>query len=88
VTVAQIFGPDIIIVVFVLFFGVGLLGTSIFAIVDAAQRPNEAFIAAGSNKALWISLIAALTIFYGIGTILAIIYLAAVRPRIIAATSS
>ena len=47
-----------------------------------------AFKAAHSSKALWISLIAVLYLITGIiGTVLAIVYLAAIRPRVRAVAS-
>ena len=38
------------------------LGTSIWAIIDPALRPPEAFVAFGDSKALWITLIAVFTL--------------------------
>lgn len=59
------------------------LAVSIWAIVDAAQRPSGAFTAAGSSKALWITLIAVFTFLTGlIGLILACVYLGSIRPRV------
>ena len=55
----------------------------IWALVDAASRPSAAFAAANSSKTLWIALIVVLWIFTGIvGLILAIVYLASIRPRV------
>ena len=54
----------------------------IWGIIDAAQRPQAAWDAAGQNKTLWIVLQAAGLFFCGIGTILAIVYLAAIRPQV------
>jgi hypothetical protein len=63
------------------------LGICIWAIVDAASRPSGAFAAAGSNKALWIALIAVFYFVTGIiGAILAVVYLANIRPRVRAIT--
>lgn len=67
------------------FFLVALasLGISIWAIVDAAQRPSGAFAAAGSNKAMWIALIAVGWFLTGVvGLILACVYLGSIRPRV------
>lgn len=59
------------------------LGICIWAIVDAASRPTGAFSAAGSSKAMWIALIAVFYLLTGIiGTVLAIVYLASIRPRV------
>jgi hypothetical protein len=59
------------------------LGTSIWAIIDAALRPPEAFVAVGDSKALWITLIAVFTLALGlVGFILALVYLFSIRPKI------
>jgi hypothetical protein len=58
------------------------VGTSIWAIVDAASRPQEDFVAIGSSKSTWIALIAVFTLFSGIvGFILALTYLFSLRPK-------
>jgi hypothetical protein len=59
------------------------LGTSIWAIIDAASKPREAFVAVGDSKAMWITLIAVFTLSLGIaGFILALVYLISIRPKI------
>jgi hypothetical protein len=79
---AEVFGPDGLIVVIAL---VGL-AIPLWAIIDAASRPTGAFRAAGSSKGMWISLIVVFWFFTGlIGLILAIVYLASIRPRVRAA---
>ena len=81
--VAEIFGPDIFFILIV------LVGTAvtIWAVADAISRPGGAFAAAGSNKALWITLIIAFWLLTGIvGPILAVVYLANIRPRVRAIT--
>ena len=63
------------------------LGICIWAIADAASRSSGAFAAAGSNKVMWIALIAVFYFVTGIiGVILAVVYLASIRPRIRAIT--
>jgi hypothetical protein len=42
------------------------LGTSIWAIVDATSKPQEAFVSIGSSKSTWITLIAVFTLFFGL----------------------
>jgi hypothetical protein len=57
--------------------------TPLWAIVDAISRPKAAFKDAGSSKALWLTLLIAtwiLTIL--IGLVLAVVYLATIRPRV------
>jgi hypothetical protein len=59
------------------------LGTSIWAIIDAALRPPEAFVAVGDSKALWITLISVFTLALGVvGFILALVYLFSIRPKV------
>jgi uncharacterized protein DUF2516 len=78
--VGDIFGPDLF-VVFVVAV-VGLL-VPVWAIVDAASRPAGAFTAAGSSKAMWITLIVVFWLVTGlVGFVLACVYLASIRPRV------
>jgi hypothetical protein len=58
----MIFGPDLIVVVIVVFI---LLGAPIWAVVDAASRTPASFIAAGSSKTLWIALILVFMFVFG-----------------------
>jgi hypothetical protein len=77
--IGAIFGVDAI----MLLFGLAGLVIPLWAIVDAASRPSGAFMAAGSSKSLWISLILItwlLTVI--IGFVLAVAYLASIRPRV------
>lgn len=86
--IGDIFGPDLLIVG--LLGLVGLIGfvIPIWAVVDAASRPSGAFSAAGSSKAMWISLIVVFWLITGIiGLILAVVYLASIRPRVSAVTA-
>ncbi len=81
----DIFGPDIFVVFIVFVLGIVGLVVPIWAIVDAASRPSGAFAAAGSSKAMWITLIAVFWVLTGlIGLILACVYLASIRPRVAA----
>lgn len=68
------------VVVVLLFLGAAALW--IWAIVDAASRPDWVFEQAGSNKALWIILVVVL------GIIGALIYLAAIRPGLVRAQTA
>ncbi len=84
---AQAFGSGLLVALLGLVFGVGGLVVSIWAIADAASRPSAAFAAARSSKAMWISLIAVFYLLTGIvGLVLAIVYLASIRPRVRAVT--
>ena len=80
----SIFGLDGLIVLVV---GLATLILPIWALVDAISRPSSAFSAAQSSKGMWIALIVIFWLFTGIiGVILSIVYLAAIRPRVRAAT--
>ncbi len=82
--IADIFGPDLLVVAIV--FVAGFV-VPLWAVIDAASRPSGAFAAAGSSKALWISLIVVFWLITGlIGLILACVYLASIRPRVKAIT--
>jgi hypothetical protein len=41
--------------------------------------------AIGQNRVVWILLLAALTFAFGLGVVLAVVYLVAVRPKLTAA---
>lgn len=75
---ATLYGPDVAITL--LFIGLSVAG--IWGFLDAVVRPGWAFRAAGSSKTLWIVLPILL------GGIPALIYLAAVRPRVKAAEAT
>lgn len=71
-------GPDLLIVLALLFVGVGI---PVWAVVDAASRPAVAFYGAGSNKAAWIAVIVVAFVL-GIGFLLAGFYLLFTRPKL------
>ena len=78
--IGDIFGPNVFIVLIVA--AAGLL-VPIWAIADAASRPTGAFVAAGSSKALWITLIVVFWLVTGVvGFVLACVYLVSIRPRV------
>jgi len=60
-----------------------LIGVSLYAVIDAAKRPNSAWQAAGKSKALWIVLIVVFVVVEPIGLIIAVVYLSVIR-RVIA----
>ncbi len=86
----------VLLVAAVMFFGsiVGLAATAILAslgviiwgIVDAAGRSDDAWTVAGQSKTLWIAIQAAGFLFCGVGgLVMALVYLAAIRPKVQAA---
>jgi uncharacterized BrkB/YihY/UPF0761 family membrane protein len=66
----------VIIAVIAMFFIV-LLAMPLYCVIDAAMRSSRAFESADSNKTLWI----VLPLVFGF--IAAIVYLVAVRPKVI-----
>jgi hypothetical protein len=75
---AEIFGPDIFIVLIALFCGVVV---PIWAIADAARWPAVAFYGAGSNKTAWIAVIV-VALLVGLGFFVGGFYLLFTRPKV------
>ncbi len=61
------------------------LGLTIWALVDAAGRPDEAWQRAGQTRVLWIVLLAVGLVFCLLGLIVAAIYLLSIRPQLVRA---
>ena len=60
----------------------------LWAIVDVISRPKAGFKAAGSSKALWLTLLIVTWILtMVVGLVLSVVYLASIRPRVRAATN-
>ena len=77
---AEIFGPDLLVVCFV---AIAFFVVPVWAVVDAATKPSQAFAAAGSSKTTWILLVVLFTLLLGVvGFGLAVIYLAVIRPKV------
>jgi uncharacterized membrane protein len=56
---------------------------SIWAIVDAIRTPRDAFSAAGSSKALWLTLLLVFTVLaFFVTAVLGAVYLFRIRPRV------
>ena len=70
--------PVALVVLIALWVGLGVASFAawLWGLIDAARRPDWAYTASASSKTLWIVLIAVL------GAIPAIIYLAAIRPKL------
>ena len=67
--------------------GLAALGLTIWGVVDALQRPDAAWAAAGQNKTTWVVLMIVLAFLCGLGWVVALIYLLSIRPKLIAAQS-
>jgi hypothetical protein len=71
---------------FVVLIGVSSLVVVIWSVIDAASRPDWAWMQSGQSKGLWIALPIVFLILCGVvGGILGLVYLLAIRPRVIAA---
>jgi len=80
---AEVFGEQGIIIALL---GLGSFVVAVWALIDAAIRPEPAFKAAGQSKVLWIVLpIVGIFLFAFIGGILGIVYLIAIRPKVMLA---
>jgi hypothetical protein len=67
----------------VLVIALASLVVPIWALIDSISRPSGAFTAAGSSKGMWIALIVVSWLLTGIiGVVLAVVYLASIRPRV------
>ena len=73
-----IFGPDLFVVLVILFCAVAV---PIWAIVDAANRSAVAFYGAGSNKTTWIVVIVVAWLI-GMGFFLGGFYVLFSRPKV------
>ena len=59
-----------------------ILGVTLWGLIDAATTPDAAWRAAGQNKVLWLVLQGVGFLVCGLGTILSIVYLAVIRPKL------
>jgi amino acid permease len=82
-------GPaELVLIAFFFVIPLVALVVVVFAVVDAAGRPESEFEAIHSNKTLWIVLPIALTVCTGIGGLIAgIIYLVSMKPKLNAVTA-
>ncbi len=67
--------------------GLVALGFTIWGVVDALQRPDAVWAAAGQNKTTWVVLMIVLAFLCGLGWVVALIYFLSIRPKLIAAQS-
>lgn len=76
----NLFGPSFpAILTFALFF----YAIPLWAIIDASMKPSRVFVAAGSSRAMWISLMAVFVLFVApIAAIISIVYLLKIRPKV------
>jgi hypothetical protein len=63
------------------------VGVAVWALADAAMKPESAFRGAGLSKTMWVALIAGfIVVFAPVALVLAIVYLASVRPKLVMVT--
>lgn len=55
---------------------------AVWALADAATRPDWAFVAAGRKKVLWVILTASAFVVPLVGLLPSIVYLLAIRPKV------
>jgi hypothetical protein len=63
------------------------LAISVWALLDAAHRPEWAFVLAGRNRLVWVAACGIGIMFNVVGLAVSIWYLARVRPSVAAAES-
>jgi Protein of unknown function (DUF2516) len=60
------------------------VGVAVWALADAAMKPESAFVGAGLSKNMWVALIAGfIVVFAPVAFVLAIVYLSSVRPKVV-----
>ncbi len=72
-------GPIELVIVLVVLV---LLLVPIWAIVDAATRPDSQWAAASQSKTLWVVLLVSGLFLPGVGFVLLVVYLASIRPQL------
>lgn len=75
-------GAAELIIVAVILVGLLAVAFPIIGLVDAARRPAHAWTASGQNQTLWIALNAVGIVVCGIGAIIGLVYLLAIRPQV------
>ena len=79
---AVVFGVDALVILLILLVPASF-GLAIWALIDAASRPDVAFQRAGQSKVLWIILPIVGALLLGpVGGILGLVYLTAIRPKV------
>jgi hypothetical protein len=59
------------------------IAISLWAIVDAIRTPRDAFSAAGSSKAFWVTLLLVFAVLaFFVTAVLGAVYLLRIRPRV------
>lgn len=79
------FGGFALFIVLIVLLSIAGLVVNILGLIDAARRPEGAFKAAGTDRTLWVVLMAVGLAVTGLGPISAIVYYASYRKRIIQA---
>jgi Protein of unknown function (DUF2516) len=82
-TAVSIGAPELVLLVLLLVVPV------LWAVVDAALLPSDAWRASGKSQTMWIALLLGGLVLCGpIGLVLAIVYFVSIRPRVAQARSS
>ena len=82
-------GPaEFVVILLLAVLAVAPIVLGVWAIVDAANKPDAAWAAIGKSRATWIALIAVFTLFCNlVGLVLSIVYLTSIRRQLAAATT-
>jgi hypothetical protein len=73
-------------VLFLVVAALAVVALSIWAIVDVCRHPEVAWRRIGQNQAVWLAVLIGSWLLTGVlGPVLALVYLATVRPRLLAA---
>jgi hypothetical protein len=83
--IGEILGPDVFILLFA--FGIIPIALGIWVAVDASSKPDAAFERAGTSKTLWIVLPIVGIFVCLMEVVVAIIWFAAIRPKVVAAAA-
>jgi hypothetical protein len=81
-------GPsELVLIAFIFVMPIASLLVVVFAVIDAAGRPESEFEAIQQNRTLWIVLPIVLTVLGAIGGLIAgLIYLVSIKPKLNAVT--
>ena len=76
------------VILLVVILAIAPIALGVWAIIDAATKPEAAWAVAGKSRATWIALIAVFTFMCPlVGLVLSIVYLTSIRQQLAAATT-
>jgi hypothetical protein len=73
----------------ILLFALSFIVIPVWALIDALRATDAEWAAVGQQRTLWLALIGVGTVCAGpVGTVLALVYLVSVRPKLLTARSA